>query len=116
MEASRVTRASRVTASGSLRLCVRPLKESHAEAQRRREESLADREGQTAGEVQWRRQFRVQQVAFRLAREAARRRVAAVNRAGGFGTWHYGVVTDPAALMKLLDEVSAAPRPAVSLT
>jgi len=38
-ETSRVTRASRVTASASLRLCVRPLEESHAEAQRRREES-----------------------------------------------------------------------------
>jgi hypothetical protein len=38
-EASRVTRAPRVTASASLRLCVRPLKESHAEAQRRREEA-----------------------------------------------------------------------------
>ena len=55
-------------------------------------------------------------MAFRLAREAARRRVAAVNRAGGLGTWHSRVVPDPPALMTLLDEVSAAPRPAVSLT
>jgi len=26
-----------------------------------------------------------------------------MNRAGGFETWHYRVVPDPAALMKLLD-------------
>jgi len=38
-ETSRVVRASRVTASASLRLCVRPPKESHAEAPRRREEA-----------------------------------------------------------------------------
>jgi type III restriction enzyme len=51
-----------------------------------------------------------------LKAKAAQRWVEAVNRAGGFGTWQYWVVTDPPALMKLLEEVSGAPRPAVSLT
>jgi type III restriction enzyme len=47
--------------------------------------------------------------------KAAERWVAAVNRAGGHGTWRYLVVTDPPALMRVLDELSQAPRPAVSL-
>ncbi len=38
-DTSRVVRASRVTASVSRRLCVRPPEESHAEAPRRREEA-----------------------------------------------------------------------------
>jgi type III restriction enzyme len=50
-----------------------------------------------------------------LKAKAAERWVAAVNRAGGFGTWRYLVVTDPPALMKVLDGLSQAPRPAVSL-
>ena len=41
-----------------------------------------------------------------LKAKAAQRWVAAVNRAGGFGTWAYHVVTDPPALGKLLDELS----------
>ena len=50
-----------------------------------------------------------------LKAKAAQRWVAAVNRAGGFGTWAYRVVTDPPALMKLLDELSGAQCPAASL-
>ncbi|WP_020507778.1 BPTD_3080 family restriction endonuclease [Lamprocystis purpurea] len=41
-----------------------------------------------------------------LKAKAAQRWVEAVNRAGGFGTWAYRVVTDPPALGKLLDELS----------
>jgi type III restriction enzyme len=47
-----------------------------------------------------------------LKAKAAQRWVEAVNRAGGFGTWEYRVVTDPPALMKLLDELSGAQCPA----
>lgn len=39
-----------------------------------------------------------------LAAWAILNRVAALNRAGGFGTWRYAVVTDPPALMTLLDD------------
>jgi type III restriction enzyme len=41
--------------------------------------------------------------------------VEAVNRAGGFGTWAYRVVTDPPALGKLLDELSGVQCPTAPL-
>jgi len=50
-----------------------------------------------------------------LKAKAAERWGAAVNRVGGFGTWRYLVVTDPPALTKVLDELSQAPQPALSL-
>ncbi|HYN78199.1 MAG TPA: hypothetical protein VES73_10455, partial [Lamprocystis sp. (in: g-proteobacteria)] len=43
-----------------------------------------------------------------LKAKAAQRWVAAVNRAGGHGTWRYLVVTDPPALTQELDRLAGA--------